>query len=48
MNRHIASLAVILAVSEQLVHEVGKGEATLLEDASLSVLAEDNVFGEES
>lgn len=44
MDRHIATLARIFAIGEKLVHEVGQLEATLLEDASLSVLTEYDIF----
>ena len=44
MDRHIATLARIFAIGEKLVHEVGELEATLLEDPSLSVLTEYDIF----
>lgn len=43
MNRHIAASAVVVAVGEQLAHEVFEGEAALLEDACFAVLGEDDV-----
>ncbi len=44
VHGHITSFADIFAVSEELVHELGEGEATLFEDTGLSVLSEDDVF----
>ena len=48
MNRHVAPFTSIFAIGEELIHEIGKGEAALLEDTSLSVLAENDVFGDQS
>ena len=44
MNRHVAPFTSIFTIGEELIHEIGKCEATLLEDTSLSVLAENDVF----
>lgn len=48
VDRHITAFARVFAICEKLVHEVGKGEATLFKDTSLSVLTEYNVFGNQS
>lgn len=48
MDRHIPSLADVLAIREQLVHKIREGEAALLEDASLAVLSKDHVGRVES
>ena len=48
MNRHIAAFTGVLAIGEELIHEVRKREATLLKDTSLSVLTEYNVFWNKS
>ena len=44
MDRHIAAFAHVFAIGEELVHEVGKREAALLEDTSLSVLTKNDIF----
>ena len=48
MDRHVASFSYVFTIGKELVHEVGKGEAALLEDTSLSVLAEYDIFGSQS
>ena len=45
MDRHVAPFASIFTIGKELVHKIGKGETTLLEDTSLSVLTEYYVFG---
>jgi len=45
MNRHVPPFSRVIAIVKQLAHEVCEGKASLLEDACLSVLGEDNVFG---
>lgn len=45
--RHVAAFAVVVAVGEELAHEVFEGEASLLEDSSFTVLGEcDIVWGQ--
>ena len=48
MDRHIPSLADVLAIGKQLIHKVGESEAPLLKDASLAVLGKDHVGGVQS
>lgn len=48
VDRHIAPLADVLAIGEQLVHEVGEGKATLLKNASLTILCKYDVGRVES
>ena len=43
MHRHVAALAQVLVVREQLAHEVLNLEAALLQDAGLAVLCEDDI-----
>lgn len=45
MDRHVAPFASIFTIGEQLVHKIRKRETTLLEDPSLSVLTEYDIFG---
>ena len=45
MDRHVAPFASIFTIGKELVHKIGKRETTLLEDTSLSVLTEYDVFG---
>ena len=45
MDRHVAPFASIFTISKELVHKISKRETTLLEDASLSVLTEYDIFG---
>lgn len=44
MYRHISPFTGIVLIGEQLAHEILQGEATLLEDARLSVLARNYIF----
>jgi len=44
---HVPALAEILAIGKELAHEFLQRVASLLEDASLSVLDEDDVFRQE-
>ena len=48
VNRHIPSLADVLAISEELVHKIGERETTLLKDASLTILGKNHVGRVES
>lgn len=48
MDRHIAPFSSIFTVGKELVHEIGKPETTLLEDTSLSILTENDIFGGQS
>ena len=41
-------MARVVPVGEELVHEVVKGEAAVLQDAGFAILGEDDVFGAES
>jgi co-chaperonin GroES (HSP10) len=45
VNRHVTASAVVVAVGEELAHEVFEGEAALLEDSCFAVLREDDVVG---
>lgn len=45
MNRHVTASPVVVAVGEELAHEVPEGEAALLKDACFAVLGEDHVIG---
>ena len=44
VDGHVAAFPGVFAVSEELVHEVVKSEATVLEYACFSVLRKDNVL----
>lgn len=48
VHRHIPPLADILAIGEELIHEIGEREATFLKDAGLAVLRKDHVGRVES
>ena len=48
MNRHVAPFTSIFTIGEELIHAIGKCEAPLLEDTSLSVLAENDIFRDQS
>lgn len=45
VDGNVTPLTSIFTTSKELIHEVGKREATLLEDASLSILTEYDIFG---
>ena len=45
MHWHVSAFTGVFAVREELGHEVGEGEAALLEDARFAVLGEDDVVG---
>lgn len=45
VDRHVTSSAVVVAIGEELAHEVFEGEAALLEDTCFAVLGEDDVVG---
>lgn len=45
VNRHISTAAAIIAIGEELAHEVLEGESTLLEHAGFAVLREDYIVG---
>lgn len=44
MDGHVAALAVVFPVGEELGHEVLEAEASLLEDARLAILSEDHII----
>ena len=44
MDRHVTPFTSIFTIGKELVHEVGKQEASLFEDASLPVLTEYDIF----
>ena len=48
MNGHVAPFTSIFTIGEELIHEIRKCEAALLEDTRLSVLAENDVLGDQS
>ena len=48
VDGHVAAFATVFAVGEELIHELGEGEAALLEYACLAVLGEDDVRGMKS
>lgn len=43
MDWHVASLAMILGISEELIHELIQCEASVFEDTSLTILSKDYV-----
>ena len=45
VDGHVSAFPRIETVSEELIHEVIKGEAALFEDAGFSVLGPDDIFG---
>ncbi len=45
MDRHVSTLADIVAIRKELAHEVVQREAPLLKDACLAVLREDDIGG---
>ena len=45
VDGHVSPSAYVLAVVEELVHEVRESKATLLKDTCLSVLGEDHILG---
>ena len=47
MHGHVPPFAGVESVGEELVHEVGELEASVLEDACFAVLGEDYVRGVE-
>ena len=44
MDGHVAAFSSVFAIGEELVHEVGESETTLLENSSLSILTESDIF----
>jgi hypothetical protein len=48
MNRHIATLASVIAIGKQLAHEVLQSKSSLLEDTSFTVLSEHHIIWGES
>ena len=48
MHRHVAPFTSIFTIGKELVHELGQGKATLLEDTSLSVLTEYHILRSQS
>ncbi len=48
MDRHVAPFTSVFTIGKELVHKVGKREAALLEDTSLSVLTEYDILRSQS
>ena len=48
MYRHVAAFTWIVPVGEELAHEVLQSETTLLKDSRLSILGENDIFGDQS
>lgn len=44
MDGHVTPFTSIFTIGKELVHEVGKQEASLFEDASLPVLTKYDIF----
>ena len=44
MHGHISTLAIVIAIGEELTHEVLEGKSTLLINTSLAILGERHII----